>query len=736
MNNNIVYLIYLIGILLKVQDADATIPLENAVVHEGGINLKLDVKVPIGMIGLEKEGDIKIGTTVLTNALHTSYPSKITPLLDETRQPLVRTRGTKVAVEYELSYAVFHLLSAHLLEYESLLVDQLTRSVGQEGPMHVDAGALEEFFESLLADNGYLDEHELLPGVNSTPLILILNPNLGRLQKRLGMAETPRYQYYLDESEASCAEAWISQNAVLVLDLASMACENKEHSVFPRSRQEIQNTRTTPAPKASDVVVDAVLSELLLSDDSVDVNDNAPMFRNQLGPIPGIVNAVISSLQNVLLSDVTVWPHDTRQRLICPILVLSGDKLSKTSPVDLAAVQHSLNGVRLPGQEIIALTTEHTLHDHPQVATALMKAHRTRRVYRPASAAEESDNSQVQVVEESYFDGPSLLETMRSAGDVLANHVFEETGAPLLHLELEVELGEEWEEQKTQVLPIYIFRVTDFFGSETGVSNFFEDGSPVYATHDAVLILQDESLSDASGLVVSGLISSLYGLSPPHLHFTNHHGFHTSDLLWAKGYHPFPAFGSSLQFSKVFFYSASRNVVVARMLVCLMFADDISDLLEDFVAEYLPVQFLPEKEPLSSWSKDWAGMVLDIFKSSAQPPPTKLLEIVEKVHGYLQTVIKDFNDVYKFVTAGNLEHATDLSAAILSEARVLFQEVQVLIGDATIGLACCEKSYVQSIQPKESSWIISLSLLMSMLFVIFLLYNLQIRYGTTSKLKA
>ena len=486
-----------------------------------------------------------------------------------------------VADSFHLNYETFiKSKPVHANGFHMVLIDQLTSFLQEE----VNAGAF----------GSSLNQADIF-----TLPVLILNTE--KVAKHMIVHSEDRI--------AECAMSVLS--SVAFLDLNAKVCDVTK-SVSHESRHVRWSTPALSAP----------FPFTYLFSKGVAYKPENSVYNNYL--TARVAGLVTSAIQVMSTGNLDWRPSHATERIFCPIVIIKNDNSNTTNTQpDLIAIQRWLKSILLPHQEVVLVSTDHYIDEHPQISVAIASSHMTF----AASVLGNLETPDTHIERIPFIDTNLLFHELSSVGDKLCDLLLHQTGhSETLNALLESESIREQESdlitpkikvgrsdltskekawRAAVIVPVFV--ISDLHihherhlssassGRQTAHPSARPDipVQPLFNKNEAIAIDSDSSsvlvlhttepvvstfsphtkswrennLSDLDSLIAEGLTRALTGFNAPHAQLSE--SFDIIDLTWTHGPHPFAPFGhlsSTAADSEhsIFSTSIRRSILIAR----------------------------------------------------------------------------------------------------------------------------------------------------------------------------
>lgn len=351
-------------------------------------------------------------------------------------------------------------------------------------------------------------------------------------------------------------------------------------------------------------------------------NSNRPVYEPQSTAYSThltsrVAGLITSAIQAMTSSNLNWRPSYVTERIYCPIVVLrNGDAKGDMTVPNIPVIQSWLQSILLPHQEVVLVTTDHYVDEHPQLSVAIASAQMTY----TTSVLGSVESSEKHVERIPFIDSNILFHELTSVGDRLCDLLLHQTGhgealRNLLQMDegkenigAKIKVGKDDFSSKEKgarpaaVVPVFVLsdvhiHHTRHLGpsvdrkemhptarSDVPLQPLFDKDQAIAVDSDSssVLILhstettvntfsphtkswRDSNLSDMDSLIAEGLTRALTGFNAPH---TQLESSDILDLTWTHGIHPFAPFGTiptvgDMRHS-IFSTSIRRGIAIAR----------------------------------------------------------------------------------------------------------------------------------------------------------------------------
>lgn len=357
---------------------------------------------------------------------------------------------------------------------------------------------------------------------------------------------------------------------------------------------------------------------------SVTYDPTSRVYANYL--TARIAAVVTSAVQAMSTGNLDWRPSHATEKIYCPIVILkNGDSDKNHSQPNLVSIQSWLQSILLPHQEVVLVSTDHYIDEHPQISVAIASSHMTF----PASVLGNAEKSSTHLERIPFIDSNLLFHELTNVGDRLCNLLLHQTGhSEVLRDLLEAESITEAEShfitpkikagksdlsskekswRAAVVVPVFVIsdmhihheRLLSPANSVTGRNKAHPSArpdipvQPLFNKDDAIAVDSDSSsvlilhssepivstfsphtkswrendLSDLDSLIAEGLTRALTGFHSPHAQMSQ--TLDIIDLTWTHGPHPFSPFGhlsstSPTSEHSVLSTSIRRGIAIAR----------------------------------------------------------------------------------------------------------------------------------------------------------------------------
>ena len=324
-----------------------------------------------------------------------------------------------------------------------------------------------------------------------------------------------------------------------------------------------------------------------------------------------LAGIIVSGVQSLTMGSLKWRPAFSATKIYVPIIILhhgateEGDEVHILSP-DLEAINKWVSSLLLPNQELVLLSSDHLIDDHPMVSVALSSSQLTYAAYVEA----DDEILQKHLEKIPYLDSNILFHELTSVGDSLCNVLLSQTGHGdmLQHLMLiDMNKGQQEEIKRSKaytiqrkkydleeklkkmrgaiVLPVFVLSdmyisharhlqrntssldylkmqfpslvhdepVQPLLNRDSAIA-IDEDSAAVIVLHSSIPRVSIysphihywklEDMSDVNALIAEGITRALTGLNAPHNQLLESRS--VVDLTWTHGTHPFNPFGKLL----------------------------------------------------------------------------------------------------------------------------------------------------------------------------------------------
>ena len=486
-----------------------------------------------------------------------------------------------VTDSFQLNYETFiKTTPVHTNGFHMILIDQLTSFLQEE----VKAGAL----------GSSLNQADIF-----TLPILILNTE--KVAKHMIVHSADRV--------GECAMSVLS--SVAFLDLNAKVCDVTK-SVSHESGLVRWSTPALSAPFPF---------TYLLSKEAAYRPENQVYSNHLTARIAGLVTSAIQVMSTGNLN----WrPSHATERIFCPIVIMRNNNSGTiNAQPDLIAIQRWLKSILLPHQEVVLVSTDHYIDEHPQISVAIASSHMTF----AASVLGNLERPDAHVERIPFIDTNLLFHELSNVGDRLCDLLLHQTGhSEVLNALLESESIREQESNLTApkikagrsdltskekawraavIVPVFVISdlhihherllssatsgrqsahpsarpdipVQPLFNKNEAIA-IDSDSSSVLVLHTSESVVstfsphtkswKESDLTDLDSLIAEGLTRALTGFTAPHAQLSE--PFDIIDLTWTHGPHPFSPFGHLSSTSldsehSIFSTSIRRSILIAR----------------------------------------------------------------------------------------------------------------------------------------------------------------------------
>eukprot|EP00753_Platysulcus_tardus_P003153 PLAT12284.1.p1 GENE.PLAT12284.1~~PLAT12284.1.p1 ORF type:complete len:806 (+),score=346.95 PLAT12284.1:33-2450(+) len=446
-----------------------------------------------------------------------------------------------------------------------------------------------------------------------------------------------------------------------------------------------------------------------------------------------ILSVILSAIRHFIVPDVAYHSVHFAEKVIVPLIVLRNHnnfdplKPGARTSINVEGLRANIERMLLPGQELVFITGQHHLHDHPHIASALAKATKSDTVQQADRSGRYVPRSRP------YIDAALLQRTMATAADALAAGLLEASSLTTNPLLIDADAdGSLPSSFGSRVLPVYVFSLS---GLPDDI--LFEGHVTHSQTERLALVLQTEQealplpyFSDGRQMVIdtrnvnrpllAALTASLGGVLPPFHYYSPVHERLQTNYLWSAGYQPFGPFGNTSSLSSLLLRLVGRNAVFSRIHAGIQLVRDSVDELEDFAAEFT---FDPLTEERGVQGSSGGRAWLQRMYKRAPKANTALLApgALDRLHGALQQLSAEFAAVGTALEENKLAEASSLSAAALLHARAFSDDVARKLADARAELKCCSLQHRLKGATSRWSLLLWLSVLAAGLYLLVML---------------
>ena len=486
-----------------------------------------------------------------------------------------------VTDSFQLNYETFiKTTPVHTNGFHMILIDQLTSFLQEE----VKAGAL----------GSSLNQADIF-----TLPILILNTE--KVAKHMIVHSADRV--------GECAMSVLS--SVAFLDLNAKVCDVTK-SVSHESGLVRWSTPALSAPFPF---------TYLLSKEAAYRPENQVYSNHLTARIAGLVTSAIQVMSTGNLN----WrPSHATERIFCPIVIMRNNNSGMiNAQPDLIAIERWLKSILLPHQEVVLVSTDHYIDEHPQISVAIASSHMTF----AASVLGNLERPDAHVERIPFIDTNLLFHELSNVGDRLCDLLLHQTGhSEVLNALLESESIREQESdliapkikasrgdltskekawRAAVIVPVFVISdlhihherllssatsgrqsahpsarpdipVQPLFNKNEAIA-IDSDSSSVLVLHTSESVVstfsphtkswKESDLTDLDSLIAEGLTRALTGFTAPHAQLSE--PFDIIDLTWTHGPHPFSPFGHLSSTSldsehSIFSTSIRRSILIAR----------------------------------------------------------------------------------------------------------------------------------------------------------------------------
>ena len=140
-----------------------------------------------------------------------------------------------------------------------------------------------------------------------------------------------------------------------------------------------------------------------------------------------LASLVTSAIQALTTSDLHWRPAHATEKIYCPIVVMRNggtDKNVKAIQPNTAAIKKWIQSILLPNQEVIIVTTDHYIDEHPQLSVAIASSQMTY----ATKVLGNNENKSNHIERIPFIDSNLLFHELTSVGDRLCDVLLHQTG--------------------------------------------------------------------------------------------------------------------------------------------------------------------------------------------------------------------------------------------------------------------------------------------------------------------
>eukprot|EP01102_Stenamoeba_stenopodia_P001158 TRINITY_DN11004_c0_g1_i1.p1 TRINITY_DN11004_c0_g1~~TRINITY_DN11004_c0_g1_i1.p1 ORF type:complete len:559 (-),score=126.51 TRINITY_DN11004_c0_g1_i1:173-1678(-) len=452
------------------------------------------------------------------------------------------------------------------------------------------------------------------------------------------------------------------------------------------------------------------------------------------------IASIKSAIQHVFASDIRFTDIPFSDKILIPLIVFHNhaqfDPFER-SRINMEEINHAIQRFTLPGQQVVVVKGQHSLHDHKHISMALSKSLRTESTYE----VKQGDNDAHHFVPKrrTYVDSKVLMMELRDASDMLASGLLKASNEHELHrafFNTDIPfIGYNQTRPKglqgTRVLPVYIFSLG------VGSKDLLLDkaSSLVAASSDMVIVLQVNNtetkvpfFSEEDQIVVNpqqstrhiiaGLLTALGGIVEPTVSYSHIKKKVLPDYSWAHGCTPFGYFTSSDCVSQIFIDGIIRNSVISRANRAIDAVVQAIESVESF-GERWGFNWQNQRgseEGKRSWLED-----LYHLPATKGPLPK---DTIHRLHGEIRHLERKFIEAADLLSRYEMEKAYKISSSFGLISHRFKQYVEDELQAAENRMHCCEMKHdiIESVSLLSSlESIVSYGVLLVIVFLIWLI---------------